>query len=243
MTICIGIRVEEGLVALADTQIVRGSERASKAKLSTHDYFGHPLFVMTSGLRSVRDKTLIYLEESFAEETTPKERLHAVASALGATIRRVWSEDGTALAESELDFNLHAIIGGQLDGDPEPALFHVYPEGNWVEAEADVPYFVIGRTSFGRPVLDRLLHSNTDIERALALAYLAFDATRTSVTDVDYPVDVAVLRRDDHELRRHRYSYAELASVADWWHERLGRALSELPMDWARPVRGRREER
>ena len=30
MTFCVGIKVEEGVVALADTQIVLGSERISK---------------------------------------------------------------------------------------------------------------------------------------------------------------------------------------------------------------------
>ena len=34
MTFCVGIKVTQGLVALADTQIVKGDERLSKGKLT-----------------------------------------------------------------------------------------------------------------------------------------------------------------------------------------------------------------
>ena len=64
MTFCVGVRVHDGLVALADTQIVRGGEVSSKAKLSLHDHGDHPFFVMTSGLRSVRDKVVMRLEDA-----------------------------------------------------------------------------------------------------------------------------------------------------------------------------------
>ena len=63
MTFCLGIKVQQGLVALVDTQIVRGSERLSKIKITLIKHGTRPLFIMTSGLRSVRDKTVIYLEE------------------------------------------------------------------------------------------------------------------------------------------------------------------------------------
>ena len=66
VTFCVGLRVRDGLVALADTQIVRGGEMSSKAKLSRHEHDGRSLFVMTSGLRSVRDKVVVRLEDDLA---------------------------------------------------------------------------------------------------------------------------------------------------------------------------------
>ena len=63
MTFCVGIKVRQGLVMLADTQIVRGSEQVNKAKLAVSRHRDASLFTMTSGLRSVRDKTVIYLDE------------------------------------------------------------------------------------------------------------------------------------------------------------------------------------
>ncbi len=223
MTFCIGVRVREGLVALADTQIVKGGEVSSKAKLSLHEHDGRPLFVMTSGLRSVRDKVVLRLEDELAARAQPFRRLHHVVTSFGDELKSVRAEDGPSLEAGGLRFNLHAIIGGQLADDDEPTLFMVYPEGNWVTATDDSPSFIIGRTSYGKPILDRLLDADTPLPHAVALAYLAFDATRASVVDVEFPIDVVVWV--DGQLREQRFEAAELAEVHDFWHLQLRVAL------------------
>jgi putative proteasome-type protease len=234
MTFCVGIKVTQGLVALADTQIVKGDERLSKGKLTLMKYRAQRLFIMTSGLRSLRDKTVIYLDEKLAEEAADFRRLYQVAQAFGHQLRRVREEDGVALAQGGLSFNLHAVIGGQLEGDPTPTMFYVYPEGNWIEATADSPYFILGRTLYGKPILDRLLISDTPLAQALALAYLAFDATRTSVVDVAFPIDVIAFDPFTRSFSQQRFDAAALASAAEWWQQCLRAALGEFPMDWAK---------
>jgi putative proteasome-type protease len=235
MTFCIGIRVRGGLVALADTQIVRGEEVSSKAKLSSLEHGGRPLFLMTSGLRSIRDKAVMRLEDELAAAESPHARLYELVTAFGDQLKRVKYEDGPALESSGMRFNLHAIVGGRLRGDDEPALFMVYPEGNWVDATPDSPYFVVGRSSYGKPILDRLLRYDTDLPQAVALAYLAFDATRASVVDVEFPIDVVVLAGDGRFSRR-RFDGDDLAVAHKFWHERLHAALAEFPIDWAAPL-------
>ena len=79
MTFCIGIKVNEGVLALADTRIVRGSEQVNKQKLAEFQMSGQSLFTMTSGLRSVRDKTLTYVDEVLRHEASsgvPETRDH-----------------------------------------------------------------------------------------------------------------------------------------------------------------------
>lgn len=183
MTFCIGIKVDQGLVALADTQIVLGSERVSQQKLAALYYDDDSLFAVTSGLRSVRDKAIIYLDEELKRQEEPISRLFQVANLFGEQLRRVRQEDGPSLAASGLKFNPNAIISGHFRDDSAPQLFYVYPEGNWIEAAADSPYFIIGRTTYGKPILDRLLRHDTTLKSAVALALLAFDSTRASVTD------------------------------------------------------------
>ena len=115
-------------------------------------------------------------------------------------LREVRDEDSASLAQSGFQFNLNAIIGGCLGADAEPRLYYVSPEGNWIESAADAPCFVIGRTHYAKPILDRFLRVTTSLPRATALAMLAFDATRRSVTDVDFPVDVAVVAKDSSDV-------------------------------------------
>ncbi|EMI52901.1 proteasome-type protease [Rhodopirellula sallentina] len=236
MTFCVGIKVEEGIVALADTRIVKGSEQVNKQKLAEFQHAGQSLFTMTSGLRSVRDKTLTYVDETLRNEESTRDRLYQFANLFGEQLRRVKTEDGPSLAATNHSFNLHAIIGGRLSADANPQLFYLYPEGNWVEAAVDSPYFMIGRTYYGKPILDRLLRFDTPLSVAVALAFLAFDATRTSVTDVDYPVDLAVLSNDGSSPRFQRFTETELAPISTQWTHALTESLKQLPMQWAAPL-------
>lgn len=236
MTFCVGMKVREGIVALADTRIVRGSEQVNKQKLAEFQHAGQSLFTMTSGLRSVRDKTLTYLDESLRQSAQPYDRLYQFVNLFGEQLRRVKAEDGPSLAASNHAFNLHAIIGGQLAADVSPQLFYVYPEGNWVEAAMDSPYFIIGRTYYGKPILDRLLDYESSLQSAVALALLAFDATRTSVTDVDCPIDVAVHANGTQRPVLQRFGADDLNEPIDWWSQNLVQSLRNLPMNWAQDL-------
>ncbi|MDQ2694229.1 MAG: peptidase, partial [Pseudomonadota bacterium] len=93
-----GIKVSEGLVALADTQITKGSERLTKGKLSIFAGGPRPLFLMTSGLRSARDKAVIYFQDWLEQSDAPPDRLYKAANAFGEQVRRVAEEDGKSLA-------------------------------------------------------------------------------------------------------------------------------------------------
>lgn len=231
MTFCIGIRVREGVVALADTQIVRGDEVSSKAKLAILRHDGRSVLHMTSGLRSIRDKAATRLEDELAARQEPFTKLHELVSAYGEQLKRVRQEDGESMEMSGLTFNSHAIIGGQLRDDDEPGLFLVYPEGNWISATRDAPAFNIGRSSYGKPIIDRLLHFDTPLPRAVALAYLAFDATRESVVDVDFPIDVVVTRAGT--MHQRRFGRDDLAEAHRFWNEALRDSLERVPMGWA----------
>ena len=232
MTFCVGVSVPGGLVGLADTQVVKGVEVSSKSKLSLHAHGGHRFFVMTSGLRSVRDKVVLRLEDSLDSLGTPMRACTRSRTAFGDELRNVRAEDGPSLGQAGLRFNLHAIIGGQLANDDQPVLLLIYPAGNWVIATEDSPSFIIGRSAYGKPILDRLLTPATTMTHAIALAYLAFDATRASVIDVDFPIDVVVVTSDG-ELRQHRFSPEDLTTTHDSWQQHLQNAVSALPMEWA----------
>lgn len=233
MTFCVGIKVRQGIVALADTQIVRGDEQVSKQKLSVVNHADDSLIAMTSGLRSVRDKSLIYLSEQLGRQQQPLDRLYKVVNLFGEQLRRVYSEDAVALTSSGLTWNPHAIIAGRLRNDQSSQMFYVYPQGNWIETAIDSPYFIIGRTHYGKPILDRLLNYETSLISAFALALLAFDATRTSVNDVDCPIDVAIIAEGSRHATYQRFSDDQIRGVTQWWSDTLSNSLQSIPMDWA----------
>ena len=70
----------------------------------------------------------------------------------------------------------------------------------------------------------------------MALAYLAFDSTRASVVDVEFPIDLVLLVAADGVLHERRFTSADLAIAHAFWHARLQSSLAEFPMDWAAPM-------
>jgi putative proteasome-type protease len=226
----VGIRVRDGLVALADTKIVRGEEKLTKTKISLTKSSGRQWWLMTSGLRSIRDKAVTYLEKKLATEQVSIHNLFEIANLFGEQLRQVRIEDGEALQTGSLHFNLHAIIGGQLDQDSCVKMYYVYPEGNWIECNEDSPYFIIGRTHYAKPILDRLLRFETSIQQASALAFLGFDATRACVTDVGYPIDM-VLHQSPNQVTYQRFEAIDLIHVSQWWNQTLSNALQQFPLE------------
>jgi putative proteasome-type protease len=66
----------------------------------------------------------------------------------------------------------------------------------------------------------------------LKLGVLAFDSTRISATDVDFPIDVALYRRDSYRTVQHHCENNDLAHLREWWQARLRQSVVELPGEW-----------
>lgn len=229
MTYCLGIKVREGLICLADGRVTSGSQVSNARKLSFHGADGHRFTIMTSGLRSLRDKTIAYLDRELRRKGKAASSLLDAVDCYGACLRRVEEEDRPALEKSELTFNLHSIIAGRLPEDREPTLYLVYPEGNWIEVDSRTPYLSIGSTAYGKPILDRALTSETKMQIALKLAYLSFDSTRFSSADVGFPIDICTYLPPERDWRVAQYDYDDLMEQRVWWNEQLTELANRMP--------------
>jgi putative proteasome-type protease len=225
------MNVHEGLVGIADTRVLSGSECITARKVTLYEHEGQALFVMTSGLRSLRDKAITYFDELMAQRDPSFDRLFKIVNAFATQIRRVAQEDRDALAESGLHFNIHALIGGQCQNDSEHRLYLVYPQGNWVEVGQGTPYHIIGSLGYGKPILDRTLKHQDSMRFALKVGCLAFDSTRISAADVDFPIDVVLYARGSFHFIERRYAKDDLLEMSSWWQERLRHSVAELPSD------------
>ncbi len=229
MTYCLGIFSKEGIIGLADTRITSGSETTVAKKIYTVQRRKHAFFIMTSGLRSARDKAITYFDEMIQAEDTQFSKLYMAVNKLGEQVKRVADEDRESLRESGMDFNLYAIVGGQLEEDLQPKLYLLYPQGNWIEIRQGTPYVIIGNTGFGNPILKRSLRYTSSLEFGLKSGFLSFDATRVSVNNVAYPIDTVVLKNDEFKLIEHRFKERDVGHIADFWNDRLRDAIKNMP--------------
>jgi len=243
VTFCLGMKLKEGLVALADTRIISGTVRSTARKVTVHQHGAHSLFVMTSGLRSVRDKALTYFAETLTGEADRCDRLYKAVNVLAKDLRRVEKEDGKALRKAKLHFDLHALIGGQLENDEEHQLFLLYPEGNWVAVGQATPFTMIGESFYAKPLIDRALRYEDSLERALRIAYLGFDSTRVSATNVDFPVDLVVYRANSYVIHEERFEGPELLPLSDFWMREVRALVDRVPSEPLDAVMRRLDER
>jgi len=232
MTFCIGIKVKDGLVGLADSRVTTGTEQIQARKVSIHKFGNRSVFLMTSGLRSARDKVVTYFNEVLEQNDEKFDKLYKAVNHLSEQVRRVSDEDKKALQESDLSFDLYTLVGGQLENDPEPKLYLIYPQANWVEIGQGTPYHIIGTSTYGKPICDRALRFETDLKMALKIGVLAFDATRQSATNVGFPLDVVLYPAETQTILEHSYKEKELRQVTQWWENRIRRSLDALPSDW-----------
>ncbi len=232
MTYCLGVKLKDGLLAIADTRITSGTDTTSAKKIFVHQSEHGSLFLMTSGLRSVRDKAVTYFKEVLKEETVVYNQMYEAVNAFGLQLRKVADEDKSALKASGMSFNLHTIVGGQLKGDAEPKMFLLYPEGNWIELTDTSPFMIIGNSGYGKPILNRTVRYESTMEEVLKAGFLSFDSTRVSANDVDFPLDIVVYYNNSFHLIEHRFEKADMEVISKTWDSQLKKALDAIPEDW-----------
>ncbi|MEO7760912.1 MAG: peptidase [Casimicrobiaceae bacterium] len=150
---------------------------------------------------------------------------------LGEAMREVNDRDGEYLTQNNIDSNANFLIGGQIRGEP-PRLFHVYSEGNFIEATPETCYFQIGEIKYGKPIIDRVVTRRTGLQEATKCTLVSFDSTMRSNISVGLPIDLLVYEADSIKVKLQRRileSDPYFQMVHTEWGEGLRRVFAQLP--------------
>src|SRR5204863_5012932 len=120
------------------------------------------------------------------------------ARVLGNAVRHVYARDADSLKYAGVEFNVSLIFGGQIRGE-SMRLFQVYSAGNFIEATPETPYFQIGESKYGKPVLDRVLTPDTPLDEAAKCVLVSMDSTMKSNLSVGLPLDLVVYEADSYQ--------------------------------------------
>jgi putative proteasome-type protease len=71
---------------------------------------------------------------------------------------------------------------------------------------------------------------------ALKVGFLAFDSTRISAADVDFPIDVVLCSKGSYKMIEHRFDKNDMLEISQWWQDRLRLSVNELPRQWMERV-------
>ncbi|MEJ8824255.1 proteasome-type protease [Variovorax humicola] len=201
MTYCVGIKLNAGLVFLSDSRTNAGVDHISTfRKMICYEQPGDRFMVLLSaGNLSISQSVREILQIEELQEAEGKEpitiwnakSMFDAARVLGSAVRHVYHRDAEALKHAGLDFNVSFIFGGQIKGEGM-RLFLVYAAGNFIEATTETPYFQVGESKYGKPVLDRVLTPETPLDEAAKCALVSMDSTMKSNLSVGLPLDLVV---------------------------------------------------
>ncbi len=243
MTYCVALLLDEGLVFASDTRTNAGVDQvAIFPKMHVFEVKGDRVIVMlTAGNLGITQSVVNRLRDSVKANDGPHmhnvETLFDAASLVGAEMRLAFERDAEHLKNHNSEFNASILIGGQIKGE-QPRLFNVYSAGNFIEPSSETPYFQIGETKYGKPIIDRVVTQKTEMMDAVKCVLISFDSTIRSNISVAAPIDLLLYRVDSfHAECKERITENDpyYAMVRKGWSEGLKEVFHELPNpDWCR---------
>lgn len=244
MTYCLALQIDEGLVFAADSRTTAGVDFVSSYRKlflfqPAPDRF---IVILTSGSLATSHELLDRIRRDLdappgVTSLRSVNYLFEAAQYVGRELVAVQAEHAQQLRDSGADGKSTIIIGGQIAGRP-PALFLVYPEGNYITATPETPFLQLGEFKYGKPVLSRIAGAALSLEDAARLALVSLDATMKSNLSVGPPLELAIYRRDTFTLSQHLILDEEsplLRAVEKRWDDGMRQAFRRLPrFDWER---------
>lgn len=240
MTYCVGMLMDAGLVLLSDTRTNAGVDQVNTfRKMAIFEQPGErTLVLLSAGNLAITQSVISLIRERLdgAEASLyTQPNMFEAARHVGDCIRAAHERDAEALGAFGIEFNASFILAGQIRGE-EPRLFSIYAAGNFIEASRETPYFQIGESKYGKPIIDRIFNWDSSLTDAAKCALISMDSTLKSNLSVGLPLDLLCYRKDSLRAEGRvsiDASHPFFSELRKLWGERIKQAFVELPaLDW-----------
>lgn len=238
MTYCVAMRLKEGLIFVSDSRTNAGMDHiATFRKLHRLGVPGERMLVIQSSGNLATSQAVITrlfhsIQADIGTHLNNVPTIFDAAALIGQYLTDVMKASASILAGSdEMEFSSSFLIGGQIKGQ-EPELYNIYPQGNFIAATMDTPYFQIGESKYGKPILDRALSYDSPLDKALRCALISFDSTIRSNLSVGTPLDLLVYKVDSFDFPEGRRLYDTdpyFSMIRQQWSDSMRNALTALP--------------
>ncbi|MBS3965127.1 MAG: proteasome-type protease [Methylomonas sp.] len=237
MTYCVALKLNAGMVFASDSRTNAGIDQIAcfKKMRSFVNPGDRSIVILSSGNLSVTQNAINQLEQKGRHPEQRNvwnaESMFEVAQLLGEALRDVRQRDGLFLAQNNIDASASFIVGGQIQRE-DMRLFMVYAEGNFIEAGDETPYFQIGETKYGKPIIDRVIKADTPLCDAIKCLLVSFDSTMRSNLSVGLPIDLACYNRASLRLDLQQHITSDdpyFSQISHRWSDGLKGVFASLP--------------
>ncbi len=197
MTYCVGIKVNEGMVFASDRRTNAGLDNYnSYTKMYVHNGIDRNIIILTSGNLATSQAVFNSISKDLEDPTNGNNlnnlyNLNEIAKYIGRLTVQHSSPDG--INQVTLELGSTFIVGGHIQNQ-ESDLYLVYPQGNFIKSSEFKPYLVIGEIKYGKPILDRVVKSDTYLGDAARCALISMDSTMKADLSVGPPIDLVVYK-------------------------------------------------
>lgn len=236
MTYCVALKLNDGMVFASDSRTNAGLDQISSFKKMRHflNENDRAIVILSSGNLSVTQSAINLIEQRSHHPETRNiwnvDSMFEVANLLGEALREVRKTDMVYLSQSNIDSSVNFIVGGQIK-DERMRLFLVYTEGNFIEVSEENPYFQIGETKYGKPIIDRVITPNTQLDDAVKCTLVSFDSTMRSNLSVGFPIDLVCYKFDSLKLDFQHITQDDpcFLEISRRWCDGLRNVFASLP--------------
>lgn len=239
MTYCIGLKLDAGLVLLSDTRTNAGIDSVSRfRKTFRYEAPGRVVVLMTAGNLSITQGVISQIDADLQPGAEPEgptvltaPSLFSIAELAGGRMRNRLDRYGPGMEKDGVSSAASMIVGGQIEGEA-PRMFLVYSAGNFIECEPDTPYFQIGETKYGKPIIERTISSATSLAEGVRTCLVSMDLTVRSNLSVGLPLDLTVVEAGAMRVtasRRIEERDETYVAISAGWADALRNALAGLP--------------
>lgn len=246
MTYCLAITLDSGLVMASDSRTNAGVDNISTyTKMHTFGISGECQFILLSaGNLATTQAVINQLNRDILDNARRSlfrlRHLFEAADYLGELSYDIQHKNNDAVRTSGFNPEATFLLGGQIGKKP-PAVYLIYPQGNYVAASPYSPFLQIGESKYGKSILDRMIRPEFSLEDAARCALVSLDSTMRSNVSVGMPVDLVIYSRDSLvEGRRLRFDAESLyySTLRTSWGKGLKQVFKSLPrFDWEQEFR------
>mgnify|MGYP001274919502 CR=1 FL=1 len=200
MSYCVGISTKYGLAFMSDTRTNAGLDDLSQfKKLFTFGLSNDRLFTLLSAGNLATTQAVVSAIDQDSKSNKSRllrcKSMFEVAEFVGQQLSQKVKQHAENGVNGESKFQANLILGGQIKGS-KPSLFLIYPEGNFIEATEDTPFFQIGEIKYGRPILIRAYRRELSMKDIFKLLIVSFDSTLKANLTVGFPLDFQIYFTD-----------------------------------------------
>jgi putative proteasome-type protease len=239
MTYCVGLKIDRGLVFMSDTRTNAGMDSISTfKKMHVWEEPGERVIVLMSAGNLATTQAVVSLLDERTKAVADRHAtlletpsMYQTVRLIGDTVKEVIANSSPAGEKADSYFNASFILGGQIKGSA-PRLFMIYPEGNFIESTDDTPFFQIGETKYGKPIIIRAYEKTMSLAETVKLLLVSFDSTLKSNLSVGLPLDLLFYEQDAFKVglrKRIGQDDQYYRTISDGWSSALKAAFASLP--------------